>query len=520
MDEGALQSEFRNVMNAFTPVPPPLKLSVAKTSTFAVDLSRMEIKVPECWSEIKHLRELLGHEVKHASGDGLPYTYRDALRHEALVMRDLGVDLATARRLLNVVYDAVVDLRVASEGLDVKGTCVEWLSLFPVTPEVEGTSYHLLQILYKDFFKTNLPNSKYEKWLRSQRGYRRLGELVRFMAQKNKPSAQDLDGAVLEAARLVAELSRVEPQAPTMDVDFDRGNPDVRSDAAEIGLELGLSNQQLAELMGVKEEEAEEALENAAEDKVRAALWRRILGFKELFAASAMLEIKEPIRRRWKPYSRRIDPVSVAKTPDDPRRWMEPALETVMAVEQEGEAGGFSKLIMLIDCSGSTSEFYKGRTVLSYIKDAAYGLLAYARQFSLPAAVIAFNSAAQLISPESRNYLAHAKRVFMLRPSGSTNLLDAVHLTMRFRPEKALIVLLTDGFVDKQHLQHFADQSKANRVVAAVVDSGAKDVIKSVGDRAQLFIVKPDSAGRTVISAFLKFPTRDIKSSGFWRRGI
>jgi len=43
------------------------------------------------------LKELLGHEVKHASGDGLPYTYRDALRHEALLMKNLGVPLAVAR---------------------------------------------------------------------------------------------------------------------------------------------------------------------------------------------------------------------------------------------------------------------------------------------------------------------------------------------------------------------------------------------------------------------------------------
>jgi hypothetical protein len=426
----------------------------------------------------------------------------DALRHEALVMRALNADHASAKALLNVVYDAVVDLRVASEGLDARGMCEEWLRLFPVSEE--GTSYHLLQVLYKDFFKTNLPNSKYEGWVRSQSGYRRLVELVRIMAQKTRPSARDLDGAVLEAAQIVADLSRVEPQALPIDVGFDRRDPNVRADAAQIGLELGLSDQQLAQLMAVGEEELEEVLEEAAENKVREAIWRGILGFKELFAGSGLLEVKEPVRRRWKPYSRRIDPVSVAKAPDDPRKWMEPTLQTVMVVDQEGEGGGFSKLIALLDCSGSTSEHHQGRTVLSYIKDAAYGLLAYARQFNLPVISIAFNESAWVLANESRNYVEHGKRIFTLRPSGGTNLLDAVHLTMRFRPEKALIVLLTDGFVDEEHLQRFADQSKANRVVAAVVDSGAKDVIKSVGDRTQLFIVKPDSAGRTVVSAFLK----------------
>jgi hypothetical protein len=495
LSEEKLSQEFNSVVGLFTPVPPPLKLNVEKVPTFAVDLSKMQVKAPEYWSEIEHLKELLGHEVKHASGDGLPYTYRDALRHEALLMKNLGVPLAAARSLLNVVYDAIVDLRVAAEGLDAKGMCDEWLKLFPV--KEEGTSYHLLQVLYKDFFEASLPDSEYERGLRAQVDYWKLKDLVKLMAQ-NKLAANELDGAVLEAARLVFELSRVELQAPPMDVGFDRGDPGVRADAAEVGLELGLNSQQLAELMGVGEEELEKALEEAAEDKVRTALWRKILGFRELFTASALLDVREPVRRRWKPYSRRVDPVSVAKAPDDPRRWMEPSLETVMTVEQEGEAGGFTKLVALIDCSGSTGELYDGRTVLSYIKDAAYGLLAYAKQFSLPVASIAFSSNAWLLLKESRNYVEHGKRVFALRPLESTNLADAVRLALTLKPERALVVLLTDGRVEEGDLELFAEQSEANRVVAAVVGRGVERV-KRIGDRVQLYEVKPDKAGRTLI---------------------
>ena len=493
MSEEKLSTEFNAVVCLFTPVPPPLKLSVEKVPTFAVDLSKMQVKVPEYWSEIEHLRELLGHEVKHASGDGLPYTYRDALRHEAMVMKNIGVPLAVARNLLNVVYDAVVDLRVAAEGLDAKGMCDEWLKLFPV--KEEGTSYHLLQVLYKDFFKTSLPESEYERRLRARAGYRRLMELVRFIAQR-RPAAEDLDTAVLEAARLVAVLSRAEQQP--MDVGFDRGDPSVRADAAEVGLDLGLNSQQLAELMGVGEGELEEALEEAAEDKVRAALWRRILGFRELFSASALLEVKEPVKRRWKPYSRRVDPASVAKAPDDPRKWMEPAVETALTVEQEGESGGFSKLIMLLDCSGSTAELYHGRTVLGYIKDAAYGLLAYAKQLNLPVATIAFSTNAWLLSKESKSYVEHGKRIFALRSSGSTNLAGAVRLALTLKPEKALVALLTDGFVEERDLELFAEQSKANRVVAAVVGEGVERVRRVCG-RVQLFEVRPDEAGKTLI---------------------
>jgi len=152
-------------------------------------------------------------------------------------------------------------------------------------------------------------------------------------------------------------------------------------------------------------------------------------------------------------YSRRVDPVSVAKAPCDPRRWMEPALETAVTVEQEGEAGGFSKLIMLLDCSGSTAELFSGRAVLGYIKDAAYGLLAYAKQFSLPVAAIAFSDNAWLLSRESKNYVEHGKRIFTLRPLGSTNLADAVRLALTLKPERALVALLTDGLVGEGGLR-------------------------------------------------------------------
>jgi hypothetical protein len=177
---------------------------------------------------------------------------------------------------------------------------------------------------------------------------------------------------------------------------------------------------------------------------------------------------------------------------------MEPDVEAVLTVEQEGESGGFTKLLMLLDCSGSTSELYRGRTVLGYIKDAAFGLLAYAKQFSLPVAAIAFSTDAWLLSKESRNYVEHGKRIFALKPLDSTNLAGAVRLALTLKPEKALVALLTDGLVEERDLELFAEQSKANRVLAAVVGEGVERV-KRIGDRVQLYEVKPDEAGKTLI---------------------
>ena len=509
--DGTLYEAFDEVMGSFTPVPPPLKLQVDdKAPTFAVNLSQMLVKAPRYWNELEHVKELIGHELKHAAGDGLPYTYRNALMHEARIMKDLDIDVRTAKGILNIVYDVVVDLRVAKEGLDAKGMCMEWLDRFPVNPQAEGSSYHLLQIVYKDLFGTQLKETEYEKQLRQTADFENLKDIMKELASGTENNDAQTTELVAVAAALVAKLSRTEPPQNDLqngrqsgDVDFDRGDPDVRADAAEIGLDAGLSNQQLAELMNVDEDELDRALREAAEDKVRTALWTKLLGFKGIFSNKFKLEIKEPMRQRWKPYSKRLDPSSTIKSPDDPRKWREEYAETVLTVEQEGESGGFTKLIVLIDCSGSTIASYGNKAVLGYIKDAAYSLIAYAKQFSLPIASIAFSSNAWILARESKDYVEHARKIFMLKPLDSTNLESAVQLTARLKPEKALVALLTDGFVSQQDLQRLAEQTQANKVVAAVVSvetCGVKN-LEAVRDRVQLFIVKPDEAGKTIISA-------------------
>ena len=508
-----LYEAFQEVLGTFTPVPPPLKLEVdEKAPTFAVDLSQMLVKAPKYWQELKHLKELLGHETKHSSSDGLPYTYLNALKHEARVMRELDIDLGTAAGILNIVYDVVVDLRVAKEGLDAEGMCIEWLDRFPVNPQAEGSSYHLLQIVYKDLFGTQLKETEYEKQLGQTTDFENLKTTLKELTYGTKNNEAQTTELVVAAAALVAKLSRSEhPQNNQQkgkqpgDVGFDRGDPNVRADAAEIGLDAGLSNYQLAQLLDVDEDELDKALKEAAENKVRTALWTTLLGFKGLFSSKSKQEIKEPTSQKWKPYSKRLDPSSTIKAPDDPRKWREKYEETALTIEQEGESGGFSKLIMLIDCSGSTIAPYGSKTVLGYIKDAAYSLIAYAKKSKLPAASIAFSSNSWILTSESKDYVEHGRKIFMLKPLDSTNLESAVQLTARLKPNKALVALLTDGFVSQQHLQQLALQTQANKVIAALVTVKADSMenMKPITDKVQLFSVKPDEAGKTIISALL-----------------
>jgi len=502
-----LHEMFREVTGSFSPIPPPLKLKEEeKASTFGIDLSKMLVVAPGYWRELKHTKELLGHEVKHGSADGLPYTYRNALRFEAGVMKWLGVPLETARNLLNVVHDIVVDLKVRKEGLDAQGMNIEWLRRFPVEKKDEGTRYHLLQILYKDFFGTPLKNTRYENAVRSNPLYQKLKNLLKEISDECESLSEEKDvQKIVEAAEIVARLSRPSrrPERGGSDIQFDRGDPNVRADAVEIGIDAELSDEQLAQLMGLGEGESlSEELEKAAEDKVREALWSKILGFKDLFTTSSFYEIREPVREKWKPYSRTLDPTSVMKNPSDPRKWKALKKQTALTVEQEGEAGGFSEIVMLLDQSGSTAALYKNRSVLSYIKDAAYGLLAYAKRFRLPVATIVFHSYARILVPKSRDYVRHGKEIFLLKSAGNTNVRDAAEKAFALKPERTLIALITDGLVNEGDLEYLASHAGVNKVIAAVVDASKEGVetVRTVEDKIQLYIVKPDSAGRALVS--------------------
>jgi len=501
-----LKDIFVGLLGSFTPPPPPLGLDVKKTETFYVDLLRLKITAPDWWEELKHFDGLLAHEIKHASSDGLPYTHRNALRFEAATMQMLGVDAKTARWILNVVYDAVVDLRASKEGLDMKAVCEEWLKRFPVTREAEGSNYHLLQILYKDFFKIRLKETEYERWVKQRSEYGELKQIIFELAREGESFSETRDTyKVAYACQLIYRLSKVIPPPQGEDVGFDRGDPQAQADAAEAGMEMGLLSEQLADLMGARSErELEEKLEEVAEYKARQALWRKILGFRELFRGSGFYELKEPTPRKWKPWSRKIDPVSVARNPDDPRKWLETAPQTVMTVETEGEFGGFGKAILLVDHSGSTADFYLDRPVLSWIKDTAYGLIAYAKEKELTVATIAFSTDARILAKESRNYMEHAKKIFMLRSGGNTNLYEAVDLSLKLKPEKALLAVITDGFVTPEDLKYLEEQTKANKVIVAVTNPMGKENVLKYGDKIAVYEAKPDNAGKIVVEELTK----------------
>jgi len=483
---------------SLSPLPPPVKVEEKeKADTFSVDLRAMEMHAPGFWKKLKTTPELLAHEYKHASGDGLPYTWQQALHYEAATMAQTGLQLTQTKRLLNAVYDAVVDQRVAAENMDAKGMCEEWLTVYPVKPESVGTTYHLLQIIYKDLFGTNLSETSYEKSVRNSPAYRKLLSLT-----KNMAAGDHAVETVVEAAQIMNQLSRLdEQQGGSEDVQFDRGDKEVQSEAVEAGLDAGLSGDQLADFVGVPGDKLNETIDSCAEDKVREALWQQILSFKELFSGKTFMTLEETGLRPWKAYSKKIDPQSIARNPSDPRKWREPVVHETIKIEQPGEEGGFTKVILLIDCSGSTGRIYKDKTVISYIKSAAYGLIAYAKKYRIPLVTIAFSDDAMLLANEKDNYLKHAVKLFKLRPLSNTNLDRAVHFTSKVKPDKALIALMTDGQVRQGDIDLLLKHTNANKVVIAVVDVDQQGIntVKAASSKAALYIVRPDVTGKILV---------------------
>ncbi|MEM2969301.1 MAG: hypothetical protein QXR63_00015 [Candidatus Bathyarchaeia archaeon] len=498
----SLQEVFENTIKKASVIPPPLHVKDPQAATFSVDLAKMTVYAPPYWSSITHKEELFMHEIKHASRDGLPYTYKDALLHEITLISNLGKSKATVKNALNVVYDVIVDMQVKKERLDAKGMCVEWLNRFPV--KEEGTSYHLLQIIYKDFFGVPLKETTYEKEIRLNRDFNQLKSLLKMLATK-KYGDNDVVEMIVKAATLVMQLSKCNEMSAQSkgygDQSFyDINDPEVKNTAIAIGLSKGLSVGDIADFLEEDIDKVKEAIEKAAKDNVRQSLWRNIKGFKDLIGAKSYLDLKEPCSRRWRPYSKRIDENSIMKAPDDPWRWREPIVDTILSIEQPGSKGGFSKIVLLVDYSGSTAEIYNKQPILHYIKEAAYLLIAYAKTYNLPVLTIAFNDAACTICKESKDYLEHGVSVFKLSPFGGTNLSCAAALVSK-KAKNALIAVITDGFVQEHDVVSLKENAKANSVIALVINPDPKTtVIAKNPDKAiKIFVAKPDDAGKLFV---------------------
>ena len=163
------------------PSPPRFNVVLKPNSpTFSLEYLTRTITVPGFWKGFKQklLLGFLGHEHKHGSIDGLPFNFVNRKKHEAACMATLQVSSHQAGRLLNCIYDAVINCRLQEQGFALKEAQQAWADKFPVT-QGEGGEYHLLQLVFKHLLKITLPKTDYEASVEQRAEFKQLLETVR-----------------------------------------------------------------------------------------------------------------------------------------------------------------------------------------------------------------------------------------------------------------------------------------------------------------------------------------------------
>ena len=486
---GRLLEILREEVRRLRPVPPPLSIRAGGEGerTFSVDLKSMTVTAPPDWEKFSEAsaRAYIAHELKHASSDGLPHTHMQYIR---LLCQLMSLNREPRDRIaeaLNCAYDICVDRRV-SRYHDVKASQEEWLQHFPITQELIGTPYHLLNIVYKDLFGiSGVPESDYERSIRGGIDYKIL---IRTASSEEISTPV---GALRAASAFLALTKSGHTPAP--------GAGDVRvpvkgleQEYLEAAAEAGLSPQRTAELLGCQLDQLDQLVEEAA----RKALWKGVCAAR---GVGSSYSIEELCTVKWRPWSRAVDPGSTAAHPSDPERWRAPAKISTVPAHQDGGDAGAEHIVVALDVSNSTRDVYGERTKLAYEKDAAVGLIALAKLHGLPVEVIIFSDDAQKVPCGPKDYLSLTKRVLVQRPRGGTYPDSIIPWLRRCHPG-SVIAIITDGEFCPEMLKSVADSVRRTKVICAVVNPHASEAcgVRVRAENLEIFEVRP-SHGMVIV---------------------
>jgi hypothetical protein len=503
--------------------PPTVRFGLEvrdKARTFSLELNSRRIVLPPFWNKFTdlHLEGFLGHEHKHGSLDGLPYTFLNSKKHQAAAMASLNLPNAEVRRLLNCVYDAVINVRLFEGGFPMRETQQAWVDMFPVTA-AEGEAYHLLQLVHKHFLKIALPPTAYESRVEAYPAFEQLLQTLSDLVRQQDGLKQEKDvGTVVKAVdlfRCLCESVSSDEGDPSLCSDGGEPTPDdARGDVAEAALDAGLDAKQLKDLLNdtsVSEEDARRLLEEAEESKARTGIWHSLMGFDRLHGDSGR-PIYERELLRWRGRSvHRLDPMSVVLHRSEPSRWREKARRQILTVPHQGGTQGFEEVIVVLDISGSTKILLKGRMVFAYEQDVVHSAIAFARKHSLPVSVITFESRTATLALREKDHLKAAVLVSRLKATdGNSELWLAVERCLALSPKKALVAMVTDGGVSTTSLSPILKVSSQNEVVCMVVtaDSTSNRFVEAVGGKLTTYWVRPDEAGRVMLDRLGRIESR------------
>jgi len=477
----SLEQVANEVYWSLKPIPPPLKFEVdERVGTSAIDLYHGKVSVAPAHLASNYIREFVAHELKHASFDGLPYTLLNAKRHEAIVMRELKLSARMAERILNLVYDIVIDCKLSGQGFNIKGFQEYVVSMSPVSNPLD--QWGRLNGLYRTLVKANVPGMDPPAQVVKE---------VKSLVKCNTPWKEDLAIARIASYFAVASEGEAPPNLGCGAVSF--GVPEeMVSDVLMMGIEASLSETALRDFVG-RDFNVDDTLAEVARRKI----WENILAFKDLIGFGGNMPFDVAWTRRAKPYSVKLDPLSVSSHPDDPRKWKERYRRRVSEVEAPGGSGGFSEVIAILDRSDSTSMTVGGKQVISYEKDVVAGLAAFCLRRRLRLTVIPFSDDYAVISGDPVRVVKESLRI---KPNGSTEIWKPSRELKNKR--NSLVAIVTDGEIDPSDMESYRSAVKRNRIIAVVVNADAKkaEAVSCAG--IKVYIVNPTEASNVVIREF------------------
>ena len=473
-----IENVAKKVFWKLKPIPPPYKIQVTGDNVYAaVDLHSNTISLNPSKVNVKFLEETVAHELKHMSRDGLPGTLLDSKRHEAKILKLYNVNPGP---VLNCVYDIVIDAKLHRAGFNIRGWQEDILSKNPV----KGMdAWFKLNCFYKALVGVRSPNlmDPPKKYL----------NLAKTLVEEDMPREDD-DNVIELAEYFVPEYSTIEKDISPKGMENFPVSEEMITQVLEIGIEEGLSPNNLKRLVG-REYNVDEELANLAREKI----FDNIIAFRELEGRS-MIEVKRTGIARFRHDTSKLEPVSVASNPDDPRKWKVKAQVPLTVIPSSAGTGGFKEVWLIIDCSDSTSATdARGKRVIEYEKDIAASVAAFAVERGLEFSAIPFSANAEVIRGDVVEVM---KRILLLQPHSITRLGEPARLLEEIGAERSLIAIVTDGEVYERDVELYTSLAENNRIIAVILSeaNASKFSLKGI----DIYTVEPDSAGNVIVSEF------------------
>ncbi|MDG7036052.1 MAG: VWA domain-containing protein [Nitrososphaerota archaeon] len=511
--------------NLFPPPPQGVTVKLDRTATtFSSSYADMTIYIPPTWNSFKpeHLRAHMGHEHEHMSIDGLPSSFLEGKRIEARIMAELRVPNGKAHELENIIADAVIDSVLDSKGFAMRSAQEDWIvKNGKITP---GSGFHILQMVYSETMGVKVPKTYMDGSIRSSPAFRTLvSDVYRLIKEQEACKVEKNIDLIVDAAKNLNSLIQSGSQEGACGSGRGQATPTSQGSAvAGIGIQAGLSADQIKDLLNNNDINADDAIADISKDMTRQLIWDSILPFNILEGSSSQMPIYQKLNKRWLGGDvSRLNPISVAQNRYEPTKWKKKYTSVFRYIKQENQSFGFKSFIAVIDVSTSTDTFFKDRSILYWETITAVRSLAYAKKNRIPASLIYFGSRAATTEKNSKDWVGVGSRAISTlahiselrsKTGGNTVITSALNEVEKLTPAESFILIITDGSVSEaeQASTQIFSLAKQNRVVISLVTedpsrSSLKEQIMKFNNKGvYMFAIRPEEAGKLVLQDLLK----------------